>query len=173
MAPLTQVGILSRVSESGYFGANNFEKRKFVLEVPADDSQYPSQFIEFELTQKRCELVANFNIGDEIEVYFNLKGNKHKPTNPDGSPKLDENGKPITNVYNSLNAWRLSSQTQEGQPAPQDQQNNGLNNEQNNPQHGVIELNLGQNSAPAQNNNPQQANVVDDSIDDIPFSPML
>jgi len=156
MSELTQIGTLIKVNPSEYFGDNNFEVRKFWLEVPADDPQYDSQFLEFQLTDKRCDNIAKFNIGDEIEVYFNLRGRKW--TGADGVEKC----------FNSLNAWRLSAQTQEGQPAPQEQQNNGQQN--NSPQGN--NNNQQQGNTPAQNNNPQHPNKDDQWNDDgqeIPF----
>jgi hypothetical protein len=70
-----------------------FRKREFVVEY-ADNPQYP-EFIKFELIQDRCDLLDDFQAGQEVEVHFNLKGRKW--TDPQGEVKY----------FNSLQAWRI------------------------------------------------------------------
>jgi hypothetical protein len=55
--------------------SERFRKRDFVL--TDNSSQYP-QFITFQLVQDRCSLVEPFNEGDEIRVFFNLRGREWK-----------------------------------------------------------------------------------------------
>ncbi|MEM6525692.1 MAG: DUF3127 domain-containing protein [Bacteroidota bacterium] len=74
---------------------NTFKKREFVVEY-ADNPQYP-EFIKFELIQDKCDLLNNFNVGDDLDVHFNLKGRKW--TDPKGEVKY----------FNSLQAWRLEA----------------------------------------------------------------
>ncbi|UXP31810.1 DUF3127 domain-containing protein [Reichenbachiella agarivorans] len=87
----------------------SFRKREFVVEY-AENPQYP-EFIKFELIQDKCEQIDGFNIGQEINVAFNLKGRKW--TNPQGQVVY----------FNSLQAWRVSaandiaSAPSNGQPA--------------------------------------------------------
>lgn len=88
---------------------NTFKKREFVVEY-ADNPQYP-EFIKFELIQDKCDLLNNFNVGDDLDVHFNLKGRKW--TDPKGEVKY----------FNSLQAWRLeaaSSNPDSGNSAPSD-----------------------------------------------------
>ncbi len=72
--------------------SEKFKKREFVL--TDNSSQYP-QFIQFELTQDKCSLLDNFNEGDEVKVFFNLRGREW--TNKEGQAKY----------FNSLQAWKM------------------------------------------------------------------
>ena len=76
-----------------------FQKRDFVLEI-AENPDYP-QYVTFQLTGDRCGLIDSFNIGSELKVSFNLKGNKWE--SPDGSTKF----------FNSLDAWNIEIPTNE------------------------------------------------------------
>jgi hypothetical protein len=75
--------------------SNSFRKREFVVEY-AENPQYP-EFIKFELIQDKCEQLDGFNIGQELNIAFNLKGRKW--TNPKGEVVY----------FNSLQAWRISA----------------------------------------------------------------
>jgi len=67
----------------------SFQARDFVIESVND--RYP-QMIKFQLTQDRCSIVDNCKEGDDIKVYFDLRGREW-------------NGKYFTN----LNAWKVES----------------------------------------------------------------
>ena len=69
-----------------------FKKREFVL--IDDSSQYP-QYINFQLVQDKCELTDGVQIGQRIEVNFNLRGREW----------TDKNG--IIKYFNTLDVWRL------------------------------------------------------------------
>ena len=71
---------------------NTFQAREFVIEVT--DGNYP-QMVKFQLTQDRCGLIEDYNEGEMIKVYFDLRGREW-------------NGKYFTN----LNAWRLEKPSQ-------------------------------------------------------------
>lgn len=68
--------------------SGNFQAREFVIEV--ESGQY-SQFVKFQLTQDRCDLIDSYSEGEEIQVSFDLRGREW-------------DGKYFTN----LNAWRLN-----------------------------------------------------------------
>ncbi|WKN42522.1 DUF3127 domain-containing protein [Tunicatimonas pelagia] len=72
---------------------DTFRKREFVVEY-ADNPQYP-EFVKFECIQDRCDLLNNFQVGQELTVSFNLKGRKW--VDPQGNTKY----------FNSLQAWRI------------------------------------------------------------------
>lgn len=72
--------------------SEKFRKREFVL--TDNSSQYP-QHISFQLTQDKCSLLDNYNLGDEMKVYFNLRGREW----------TDKQG--VTKYFNSLEAWKL------------------------------------------------------------------
>lgn len=84
-------GILKVKSEAQQV-SEKFKKRDFVLTDNA--SQYP-QHISFQLTQDKCNLIDNFNVGAEIKVHFNLRGREW--TSPQGEIKY----------FNTLEAWRI------------------------------------------------------------------
>ena len=75
--------------------SDTFKKRTFVLEY-AENPQYP-EYISLELIQDRCDLINGFQVGQEVEVSFNLKGRKW--VNPEGE----------TRYFNSLQAWRVEA----------------------------------------------------------------
>ena len=68
--------------------SSSFQAREFVIEV--ESGQY-SQFVKFQLTQDRCDLIDSFTEGEDIQVSFDLRGREW-------------DGKYFTN----LNAWRLN-----------------------------------------------------------------
>jgi hypothetical protein len=73
--------------------SDRFSKREFVLTID-ENSPYP-QYITFQLVQDKCSLMDNFSIGDEIKVFFNLKGREWK--NPEGQIKY----------FNTIEAWKI------------------------------------------------------------------
>ena len=74
--------------------SEKFRKREFV--VMETGSPYPQEII-FQLVQEKVELLEGYNVGDEVEVSFNLRGRAW--TNPrDG----------VTKYFNSLDAWKIS-----------------------------------------------------------------
>lgn len=75
--------------------SDKFRKREFVVEY-AENTQYP-EFIKFELTQDKCDLLNGFNTGQEVDVFFNLRGRRW--TDPKGEVKY----------FNSLQAWKIQS----------------------------------------------------------------
>ena len=84
-------GILKVKSEAQQV-SEKFRKREFVL--TDNSSQYP-QHVSFQLTQDKCGLLDQYNVGDEIKVHFNLRGREW--TSPKGEIKY----------FNTLEAWRL------------------------------------------------------------------
>ena len=75
-----------------------FQAREFVIEIT--NGNYP-QFIKFQLVQDRCAIMDNYDEGDDIKVYFDLRGREW-------------NGKYFTN----LNAWRVDKQATEAAAPP-------------------------------------------------------
>ena len=69
-----------------------FKKREFVL---IDDSSQYSQYINFQLVQNKCELIDGFEVGQRIEVNFNLRGREW--TDKTGAIKC----------FNTLDVWRI------------------------------------------------------------------
>lgn len=69
-----------------------FTKREFVL---TDSSGMYPQDILFQLTQDKCSLLDGYQVGEQVDVSFNLRGREWK--NPQGEVKY----------FNSLEAWRI------------------------------------------------------------------
>ena len=67
--------------------SSSFRVRNFVITV--QDGNY-EQFINFQLTQDKCEIIDGYEIGNDIKVHFNLRGREWQ-------------GKYFTN----LQAWRV------------------------------------------------------------------
>lgn len=86
-------GALKRISDSVHV-SDKFKKREFVL--TDSSTQYP-QHIQFQLSQDRCALIDNFKEGDQVEVYFNLRGREW--TSPQDEIKY----------FNTLDAWKIVS----------------------------------------------------------------
>ena len=82
---------------------SGFQKREFVVTTA---EQYP-QDIKLELTKDKCSVLDSFQVGQELTVDFNLRGNEY-------------NGK----YYVNLQAWKVSSsepvQTQGEPPKDED-----------------------------------------------------
>lgn len=85
--------------------SERFSKREFVVEF-IENPLYP-QYISFQLVQDKVDLLDAYEVGDMIDVSFNLKGRSW--VSPQGE----------TRYFNSLEAWRLSPvQSGEDPPLP-------------------------------------------------------
>jgi single-strand DNA-binding protein len=51
--------------------------------------------VSFQLVQDKVSLIDSFNVGDEVKVYFNLKGREW--TSPQGETKY----------FNTIDAWKM------------------------------------------------------------------
>ena len=91
-------GIL-KVKNEAQQVSEKFKKREFVL--TDNSSQYP-QHVSFQLTQDKCNLIDNYNVGAEIKVHFNLRGREW--TSPQGEIKY----------FNTLEAWRIEGGANSG-----------------------------------------------------------
>ena len=75
----------------------SFRTREFVIETM--QGQY-AQFVKFQLTQDRCEVVDPYEPGQQIKVYFDLRGRQWQDK-----------------YFTNLNAWRIEA-AGSAQPAP-------------------------------------------------------
>ena len=100
------VGNLDKIFDTQVI-SDKFKKREFVLEIK--DGNF-TQFIKFQLTQNRCELLNDFSTGQSVQVSFSITGR----------PYENKNGETL--YFNNLNAWRivLSQQENELSPPPED-----------------------------------------------------
>ena len=75
--------------------SEKFSKREFVI-TDNSNSDYP-QYICFQFTKDKCEVLDGFDLGEEVEVSFNLRGREW--TSPQGEVKY----------FNTLEAWKIKS----------------------------------------------------------------
>jgi hypothetical protein len=100
-------GKIKKISETVQI-SERFRKREFVVEY-ASNPDYP-QPLQFEMVQDRCELLDPFEVDQDVEVFFDLRGREW--TNPQGEVKY----------FNSLQAWKLVSEQNVANPTtPNDQ----------------------------------------------------
>ncbi len=69
----------------------SFKKRELVVTT---DEQY-QQHIIIEFSQDKCEILNNYNIGQDVKVSINLRGREW--VNPNGETKY----------FNSIQGWRI------------------------------------------------------------------
>ena len=89
-----------------------FKKREFVVEksVTANNGQIYTDYIKFQVTQNKCDVLDSFVIGNNVKVSFNIKGNKWEK---DG----------VTNYFVSLDAWRIEGLDVVDNPQPTQEEN--------------------------------------------------
>jgi hypothetical protein len=78
--------------------SSTFRKRAFVVEIVETSSAgvaYP-EVIQLEFIQDKVDLLDKYNIGDTVEVCFNLKGREWF------NPKTQQK-----NFFNTLQAWKI------------------------------------------------------------------
>lgn len=74
--------------------SDKFKKRELVIEY-AENPTYP-EYVKFEAVQDKVGLLDPLKVGDQVEVFFNLRGR----------PWTDKAGK--TQYFNTLAVWRLN-----------------------------------------------------------------
>jgi hypothetical protein len=74
--------------------SEKFKKRELIVEY-AENPTYP-EYIKFEAVQDKVSMFDNIKVGDQVEIFFNLRGR----------PWTDKNGK--TSYFNTLVAWRIN-----------------------------------------------------------------
>lgn len=85
--------------------SEKFKKREFVVEYRDNPNSSFSEFLKFQLTQDRCNLIDNYQVGQDIRVAFNLRGRKWEK---DGT----------VSYFSNLEAWKIeSASVQSGSPA--------------------------------------------------------
>lgn len=73
-----------------------FTVRDFVIEVENPRNPQWNDLIQFQVTNERCSMIDVFNIGELLQVTFEIRGRKwHNP----------ESGRDV--FFNTLNAWRI------------------------------------------------------------------
>lgn len=79
-----------------------FKTREFAVEKTDEiNGRTITNYVKFQCVQDKTAIVDRVNIGDEVKVYFNIKGSK-----------WEKDGK--TNYITNLDAWRLEQILQPG-----------------------------------------------------------
>jgi hypothetical protein len=83
----------------------SFKTREFVVEKTDEIAgRTITNYIKFQCVQDKTLMLDRLNVGDEIKVYFNIKGSK-----------WEKDGK--TNYITNLDAWRIEQILQAGKGA--------------------------------------------------------
>src|SRR5690606_2542676 len=73
----------------------SFRKREFVVELSDDvNGNVYTNFAKMQLVQTKCDILDQFNVGDQIKVSFNIRGNR-----------WERDGK--VSYITNLDAWRI------------------------------------------------------------------
>jgi hypothetical protein len=104
MASFELFGTLKQKTETQVV-SDKFSKRDFILTTDTA-TQYP-QFISLQVTQDKCGLLDQFQVGEELKVSFNLRGREW-------------NGPQGVKYFNTLEAWRIE-RASAAAPTPQAQ----------------------------------------------------
>jgi len=93
MAGFEIEGKLVKLYETEVKGSSGFRAREFVIKT--QDRDYP-QFVKFQAVQEKCDILSQFQEGENIKVFFDLRGRQWQDK-----------------YFTNLNAWRMerSSQT--------------------------------------------------------------
>ena len=85
-----------------------FKTREFAVEKSDDiNGRTILNYVKFQCVQDKTGIVDRVNIGDEIKVYFNIKGTK-----------WDKDGR--TSYFSNLDAWRIEQILNAGKGAASD-----------------------------------------------------
>lgn len=90
-------GRIKLIDETKTFGSNGFRKREVVVTT---EEQYP-QHILVEFVQDKCDLLNNFQVGQQVKIGVNLRGREW--VNPQGETKY----------FNSIQGWRIENVQEE------------------------------------------------------------
>jgi len=86
-------GTLREIKETVDVGSSGFQKRDCVVTT---EEQYP-QHILVQFTQDKCNLLANYKIGDKVTIGINLRGREW--INPQGE----------TRYFNTIQGWKIAN----------------------------------------------------------------
>jgi hypothetical protein len=95
-----QIGATVQVSDS-------FKKRTLILDI-TDNPTYPN-FHQFEFIQDKVDLLNGLELGQAIELHYNLRGRKW--VNKDGETKF----------FNTTEGWKIEGQAAASTPQQEPQ----------------------------------------------------
>ena len=75
--------------------SDKFKKREFILEKKENSNGFEFiDYIKFQLTQDKCAILDPYQIGDDLNINFNLRGRK-----------WEKDGK--ISYFTNLEAWKI------------------------------------------------------------------
>jgi len=100
-------GKIKMIDSTKEVGSGGFKKRDVVVTT---DEQYPQQIL-VQFVQDKCELLNNYQAGDNVKIDINLRGREW--INPQGE----------TVYFNTIQGWRIGklqseASTQQAPPMP-------------------------------------------------------
>jgi len=101
MSAFTSTGTIVVVMDKKQISAT-FQKREFVIEIPSDNPDFKPSTVVFEVANDKCDVLDSFQVGQEVEVSWNLKGRSWDKK--DGSPMR---------YFNTLQCWRINAKSQQ------------------------------------------------------------
>jgi Domain of unknown function (DUF3127) len=82
--------------------SDKFRKREFVIEKKeAGGAAVFVDYIKFQLTQDKCELINESFLNENVKIWFNLRGNK-----------WERDGK--VNYFTNLDVWKIEKLSSQG-----------------------------------------------------------
>lgn len=87
------IGKIKKIDETKSYGASGFRKREIVITT---NEQYP-QMLLVEFVQDKCDLLNNYQEGQEVKISINLRGREW--INPEGKAVY----------FNSIQGWRIEA----------------------------------------------------------------
>ena len=97
-------GRVKMIDQTKEVGSGGFKKRDIVVTT---DEQYP-QHILVQFVQDKCDLLNNYQVGDQVKIDINLRGREW--TNQQGE----------TVYFNTIQGWRIGKvQAETPATAPQ------------------------------------------------------
>jgi hypothetical protein len=106
-----------------------FKVREFVVERSEEiNGKIITNFIKFQCLQDRTNIIDRVNAGDEIKVYFNIRGSK-----------WEKDGR--ISYFNNLDAWRIEQVLNAGKgPSSEDDYLEPLDTFTSSSQDGIDDL---------------------------------
>jgi len=93
----------ANISKSG----GEFFTREFCLSMEEESmGDVTENDIKFQCVRNNCEKIEPFNVGDEVIVYFSMKGAFGGAKPKEGKPKSPKNPNSLTCMSNA-NAWKI------------------------------------------------------------------
>ena len=95
-------GRVKMIDQTKEVGSGGFKKRDIVVTT---DEQYP-QHILVQFVQDKCDLLNNYQVGDQVKIDINLRGREW--TNQQGE----------TVYFNTIQGWRIGKIQAEAPQTP-------------------------------------------------------